>query len=121
MRRVPLQALTVAALLVLSVRVPAEDAGTGPQLDRLEAGVRAEEAVRAVKRLQYTYGHYLDAGLWTDVADLFTDSAVAQFQSGKVEGKSAIGKHFMDEAGRKAPGLGKGQLYLHLLLQPIIT
>ena len=38
-----------------------------------------------------------------------------------VKGKSAISKHFMEEAGRKAPGLAKGQLYLHLLLQPIIT
>ena len=90
-------------------------------LDRLEAGVRAEEAVRAVKRLQYTYGHYLDSGLWADVGDLFTDDAVATFQAGTAKGRAAISRHFREEAGRKSAGLGKGQLYLHLLLQPIIT
>jgi hypothetical protein len=108
-------------LLALSFPVGADTATPAPTLDRLEAGVRAEEAVRAVKRLQYTYGHYLDSGLWADLGDLFTDDATAIFQSGTVQGRRAISKHFMDDAGRKAGGLAKGQLYLHLLLQPIIT
>jgi hypothetical protein len=87
----------------------------------LEAGVHAEEAIRAVKRLQHTYSHYLESGLWSDVADLFTDTAVGQFQTETVTGKTAIRKHFMDEAGRTAPGLAEGQLNVHLILQPIIT
>ncbi|MEJ0036114.1 MAG: nuclear transport factor 2 family protein [Gammaproteobacteria bacterium] len=123
MRRISSRVLAFGAvmLLALSFQAAADNSAATAQLDRLEAGVRAEEAIRAVKRLQYTYGHYLDSGLWADVGDLFTDDAVATFQSGAVTGKSAISKHFRDEAGRKAAGLGKGQLYLHLLLQPIIT
>lgn len=123
MRRISSQAMAFGAvvLMALSFAAAADNAGTAAQLARLEAGVRAEEAVRAVKRLQYTYGHYLDSGLWADVGDLFTNDAVATFGTGTVNGKSAISKHFMEEAGRKSAGLAKGQLYLHLLLQPIIT
>lgn len=110
----------VLVAMVLSRPAVAEEAAAA-QLHRLEAGVRAEEAVRAVKRLQYTYGHYLDSGLWSDLGDLFSDDAIATFESGSVRGRSAIRKHFMDEAGRKALGLARGQLYLHLLLQPIVT
>src|SRR5215468_8923000 len=105
MRRISSQALAVLMLAALALPAAGQSAGTGPQLDRVEAGIRAEEAVRAVKRLQYTYGHYLDSGLWADLGDLFTDDAVAVFGSGTVTGRNAISRHFMDEAGRKAPGL----------------
>src|SRR6187401_2685279 len=88
------------------------------RIDRLEAGVRAQEGVRAVKRLQHTYGHYLDSGLWSDAADLFTDDAVGQFQGTTVRGKDNLRRHFMSEAGRPAPGLAPGQLNAHLVLQP---
>ncbi len=112
----------LAAVLLSGASFPACAESAAPsQLQRLEAGVRAEESVRAIKRLQYTYGHYLDSGLWADVGELFTDDAVATFQSGSVKGRAAIRQHFMEDADRKAPGLGEGQLYLHLLLQPIIT
>ncbi len=91
------------------------------RLDRLEAGVRAQESVRAVKRLQHTYGHYLDLGLWPDLADLFTDNAVGQFPAGTIRGRTNLRRHFMEQAGRTAPGLARGQLNSHLIMQPIIT
>src|SRR5688572_7145865 len=91
------------------------------RIDRLEAGMRAQEGVRAVKRLQHSYGHYLDAGLWSDAADLFTDDAVGQFQGTTVRGKDNLRRHFMTEAGRTVPGLAPGQLNAHLILQPIVT
>jgi|WetSurMetagenome_2_1015567.scaffolds.fasta_scaffold42846_2 hypothetical protein len=91
------------------------------RIDRLEAGVRAEEGIRAIKRLQYTYGYYLSSNLWTDLADLFADNAVGQFPTGAVTGKANILKHFMEQVGRTSPGLASGQLNLHLILQPIVT
>ncbi len=91
------------------------------QIDRLEAGVQAQEGIRAVKRLQQTYGHYLEAGLWDDAADLFTDAAVAQLPSGTGTGKDGIRRRLMQEAARSSPGLAAGQLNTHLILQPIVT
>jgi hypothetical protein len=97
--------------------------GSGPvsPVDRLEAGVTAQEGIRSVKRLQYTYGYCLDMGLWNDLSDLFSDSAVGRFGSVTVTGKKAIRDHFMAGAGRSAPGLSEGQLNIHLLMQPVIT
>ncbi|MEO8306550.1 MAG: nuclear transport factor 2 family protein [Pseudomonadota bacterium] len=97
------------------------DHAAKPGLAQLEAGVDAEEAVRAVKRLQHTYGHYLEAGMWDDLADLFTDDATGQFGTETVNGKSQLRAHFMQQANRKSAGLAKGQLNAHLILQPIIT
>ena len=89
------------------------------RIDRLESGVQAEEAIRAVKRLQYTYGHYFNEGLWSDLADLFTDNAVGEFQTETITGKDNLRRHFMELC--TSLGLAKGQLNLHLILQPIIT
>jgi hypothetical protein len=91
------------------------------RIDRLEAGVQAQEAIRAVKRLQQTYSHYLEFGLWPDLAGLFTANAVGQFQTGAITGRENLRKHFMEQAGRASTGLAKGQLNSHLILQPIIT
>ena len=118
--------VTVLAFLMLAVNVvPAVVAQNlepmQKRLARLEAGVQAEEAIRAVKRLQHSYGHYLEFGLWSDAADLFTENAIGQFQSVTVKGKLNLRKYFMDQAGRPAPGVAQGQLNSHLMLQPIIT
>ena len=77
------------------------------RMDRLEAGVQAEEAIRAVKRLQYTYGYYLESGLWNDLVDLFAINAVGQFQTVTITGKQRLRRHFMAEAGRKSLGLAR--------------
>jgi hypothetical protein len=117
--------LQVLALLILvaptSATLAADGAIATPTLAQLEAGVDAEEAVRAVKRLQHSYGHYLEAGMWDDLADLFTDDATGQFGTETVTGKSRLRAHFMQQANRKSAGLAKGQLNAHLILQPIIT
>jgi hypothetical protein len=97
------------------------DSAVRQRIDRLEAAVLAEEGIRAVKRLQHTFSHYLDSGLWSDLADLFTEDASGEFHTVTVAGKKNLRKHFMDQAGRTTPGLARGQLNLHFVLQPIVT
>jgi hypothetical protein len=89
--------------------------------DRLEASITGAEGVRAVKRLQNAYGHYLDEGRWSDLADLFTNDVSAQFGAEKVSGKDNLRRHFMRQAGRSSEGLAAGQLNTHLIMQPIVT
>jgi hypothetical protein len=91
------------------------------RIDRLETGLQAEESIRAVKRLQHTYSHYLSSGLWVDLSNLFADNAVGQFQTKTITGKANLGRHFMEQVRRTSPGLARGQLNLHLVLQPIVT
>jgi hypothetical protein len=122
--RLQLRALVMiaSALLAPGLLQASESASEHRQrIDRLETAIQAQEAIRAVKRLQISYGHYLQSGLWSDAADLFTDDAVGEFPSGTVTGKGKLRKHFMEQTGRKSAGLAKGQLNLHLTMQPIVT
>ncbi len=41
------------------------------KVERLQSHLESIESVRAIKRLQYAYGHYVEFGLWNDFADLF--------------------------------------------------
>ena len=86
----------------------------------IETGVRNAEAVRAIKRLQYAYGHYSEMGLWHDFADLFAANGVGHYPAG-ILGKEGIRKLFLEEVGGGKLGLGYGRLYVHLMLQPVVT
>jgi hypothetical protein len=90
------------------------------RIDKLEAGVRGAEAVRAVKRLQYAYGHYAEQGLWYDFADLFADSGIGHYPSGDLN-REGIRRLFLEDVGKGKLGLSEGQLYPHFILQPVVT
>jgi hypothetical protein len=124
------QCRTVCAALGLSLAFGFNGGATAAdsdaeQLASLSASVQAAEAIRAVKRLQNSYGHYVSDGLWNDLADLFTADAVGVFPAGAgvgaINGQRALHDYFMQQAGRNELGLAKGQLNVHLQLQPIIT
>lgn len=86
----------------------------------MQAQIESIESVRAIKRLQSAYGHYVELGLWNDFADLFTADAVTNYQSG-VRGKDAIRRLFFDQVGQGKLGLSEGRIYPHILFQPVIT
>lgn len=120
-RRAWVASVAMCLLAMCAGTVSAADAPAEPSLQRMEAGTYAAEGVRAVKRLQHAYGHFLEAGLWSDLGDLFAEDAVGEFAGVTVTGRAALKKHFMVEAGRKAEGLDTGQLNEHIQLQPIVT
>lgn len=86
----------------------------------LEERVGRAEALRAVKRLQYAYGQYVEFGLWHDFADLFADDAVAHYQPQGL-GKEEVRKLFLEQVGQGRLGLADGRLYPHFVLQPVVT
>ncbi|HUI76620.1 MAG TPA: nuclear transport factor 2 family protein [Bryobacteraceae bacterium] len=90
------------------------------RVERLQAHIESIESVRAIKRLQYAYGHYVELGLWNDFADLFAEDAVTNYQSG-VRGKNAIRQLFYEQVGQGKLGLSEGRIYPHILFQPVIT
>jgi triacylglycerol lipase len=93
------------------------------RMDRLEAEIQSAEDLRAVKRLQRVYGYYLDKGLWEDLADLFTQDAVAKYPAGTYIGYESIRRHlFMNVGGGEIGenGLGHNRLYNHMNIQPVV-
>jgi acetyl esterase/lipase len=95
----------------------------GARLDALEAQVVAAEDVAAIKRLQRQYGYYVDKGMWEDIADLYTDDAVANYPAGTYIGHDSIRKHlYMNVGGGQVGenGLPDNRLYNHLNIQPVV-
>jgi len=115
-----LKPLLVAALAIVAWHVTASARQLDTKVKRLQARVESLESVRAIKRLQYAYGHYVELGLWNDFADLFAEDAVTNYQSG-VRGKDAIRKLFFEQVGQGKLGLSEGRIYPHILFQPVIT
>ena len=118
--------ILIAALAIAAGSVPstAQRPDSLPALEnrieRLQAHIESVESVRAIKRLQYAYGHYVELGLWNDFADLFADDAVTNYQQG-VRGKDAIRQLFFEQVGQGKLGLAEGRIYPHILFQPVIT
>ena len=93
------------------------------RLDALDAQVTAAEDVSALKRLQREYGYYVDKGMWEDVADLYTDDAVANYPAGTYIGKDSIRKHlYMNVGGGQVGenGLPDNRIYNHMNIQPVV-
>ena len=117
--------LVVAVVIVVwSVLASAQQSDPLPafetRVERLQAQIERVESVRAIKRLQYAYGHYVELGLWNDFADLFATDAVTNYQTG-VRGKDAIRQLFFEKVGQGKLGLSEGRIYPHILFQPVIT
>jgi len=93
------------------------------RLDRLEAQVTAGEDILAIQNLQRAYGFYVDKGMWEDVAQLFSQDAVANYPAGVYIGWKSIREHlYMNVGGKKLGelGLGDGRLYNHMNIQPVV-
>ena len=122
----PSKPILVAALAIgaWSMLATAQQADRLPALEkrveRLQSQMESVESVRAIKRLQYAYGHYVELGLWNDFADLFTEDAATNYQQG-ARGKAAVRKLFFEQVGQGKLGLSEGRIYPHILFQPVIT
>ena len=116
-------ALTAAAAALAMNSLAQSDDALGERLDALEAQVVAAEDVAAIKRLQRQYGYYVDKGMWEDVADLYTEDAVANYPAGTYVGYDSIRKHlYMNVGGGQVGenGLPDNRIYNHINIQPVV-
>jgi len=87
-------AVTFGALgLLAAAQQPSRaiDTNAETRIERLQNQIERIEAVRAIKRVQYAYGHYVEFGLWHDFADLFTEDVVyTEHHYGVFHGREAV-------------------------------
>ena len=77
--------LAPSALLRASARGADTDLPALQQrIERLEVMTQRVEALSSIKRLQHTYGHYAELGLWHDFADLFADTGIGHYTQGAI-------------------------------------
>ena len=115
-------ALAIVATCIASFAALGDDdlSALQQRIDRLEALTDRVEALSAIKRLQYAYGHYAELGLWHDFADLFADTGVGHYTTGALD-REQIRSLFLKEVGGGHLGLADGRIYPHISMQPVVT
>jgi hypothetical protein len=89
----------------------------------LENRIGRLEDIEEIKRLQRTYGYYIDLCLWEPMADLFADSgaAIEIGRRGRYVGKANVLKFLRDVNGGGFTGLRRQQVINHTQGQGIVT
>ncbi len=91
------------------------------RLEQVENSLHKAEAIRDIKRLQYSYAHYAESGLWLDLGDLFAANGIAHYAQGDFRGPESLRKFYLQELGRGQLGLADGRIYPHIMIQPVVT
>ena len=91
------------------------------RMAQLENRLQKARAIRDIKRLQYSYAHYAELGLWLDLGDLFATNGIAHYAQGDFRGPESLRKFYLQELGRGQLGLADGRIYPHIMIQPVVT
>ena len=89
-------------------------------LEELEARIQKLENIEAIKKVQRSYGYYIEHGMGDELADLFAeghDTAFSLVDYGTMQGKEQI-KKFFD--GFSNAGKNFGYLHQTMQLSPVI-
>jgi hypothetical protein len=127
MRRQQVITLIVVASCCVALRAAAQNtpgdslASIRVRLAQLENRLHKAQAIRDIKRLQYSYAHYAESGLWFDLGDLFAANGVAHYAQGDFRGPGSLRKFYLQELGRGQLGLAEGRIYPHIMIQPVVT
>ena len=112
--------LAAAAAALLALSVPGHAASPNDEIAELTQRVEKLEGARAIKKLQRAFGYYVDRGLWSEAADLFTDDGTIEVGiDGAYVGKPRIAEYLRRLHGGQE-GLIYGQLNEWVTLQPAI-
>lgn len=95
------------------------------RIDELEKRVQRAEDIEAIRRLQYTYGYYLDKTYYKEVVDLFAEDSEVHFLHGVFKGKEGVKRlyvgRFLNKFAEGVNGPKFGRLLDHPQMQGIIT
>lgn len=89
--------------------------------DELAREVDRAESMRAIKNLQRTYAQYSHAGLWNEMAELFSSNATYIFDEEMVRGPRAIGQWLTTREGSGQQGLKPGEVNAQIIDHPVVN
>ena len=114
--------MTAAAVVLSLAGCAANETSTDAidaELTRLEHEAGLLEDSKAIKRLQRSYGYYVDKGMGDRIGELFSDRPDASVEiagSGVYVGKDRVSEFYAGAAG----SLMEGQLNNHMILQGVV-
>ena len=108
-------------LCAAAFAVTALAADESAKIARLSLEVQRAEDIRAVKKLEISRAQYLQFGLWSQAASLFTENAEAIYGGDNLRGRAAIGNYFLTRWGNGREGLPAGGLHTVLDDCPVVN
>lgn len=66
------------------------------RIDALEHALGIEQDVNQIRRIQYTYGYFIDKSQYDECVDLFADDAEVWFLGGVYKGKAGLRRLYID-------------------------
>src|ERR1700733_8689415 len=104
-----------------AVSAAALAADDSAKIARLSLEVQRAEDIRAVKKLEISWAQYVQFGLWSQAASLFTENAEAIYGGDDLKGRAAIGNYFLTMWGNGREGLPAGGLHTVLDDCPVVN
>ena len=106
--------------IALDADAPAEIAGLVETLSTVAKRVERVRDLRAVEKLQRSYGYYVDKAMWQDVSDLFHEGSVLEIGGkGMFLGKARVLEYMGIGLGPSGPQ--QSQIISHEQFQGIVT
>jgi len=79
---------------------PAEEiAALKARIAELERRANVADDISAVRRLQFTYGYFMDKCLWQEVVDLFAEDGELNFMGAIWRGKKSVARLYIGRLG----------------------
>jgi hypothetical protein len=94
------------------------------QMQEMSVELGKLQDVHAIRRLQHSYGYYMDKCLYDEVVDLFAEDGEVRFQGGIYRGRAGQRRLYCDVMRKTFTGGANGPVYGflldHLQLQDIV-
>lgn len=116
LKKIPAICLVFVIFLALST-----SAFCQAPVDELARNVERAESIRAVKNLQRTYAQYSQFGLWSEIADLFTEDAAFISGDDSIKGRKEIAGFLITREGDGHHGLLPGEVHTQLIDEPVVN
>src|SRR5450631_1734309 len=94
------------------------------RIEKLEHELAIEKDINQIRRVQYTYGYFIDKSQYNEMLDLFSDDGEVWFLGGIFRGKSSVRRLYIERFQKRFTeghnGPRYGWLLDHAQLQMVI-
>ena len=66
------------------------------RIDRLEHELAIQQDIHQIRRIQYTYGYFIDKSMYNEVVDLFADTGDVWFLGGIYKAKAGVRRLYIE-------------------------
>ena len=71
-------------------------AALAARIDKLEHELAIQQDIHQIRRIQYTYGYFIDKSQYQECVDLFSDEGEVWFLGGVYKGKAGLKRLYID-------------------------